>query len=89
MIIEAQVASHYTRGDIERTILDGLAASGKNIEKLTTADLSAADELHLGWLPATMELASRSGSRPACTCSTSAPAWAGRAAISRKRAAAG
>ena len=61
MSIEAQVAGHYTRGDIERTILDGLAASGKNIERLTTTDLSAADELHLGWLPATMELAKSLG----------------------------
>src|SRR5688500_17141349 len=64
MSIEAQVAGHYTRGDIERIILDGLAASGKNIERLATTDLSAADELHLGWLTATKELAKSLGLSP-------------------------
>lgn len=56
MSVERQVASHYTHGALERAILDALAASGKDIERLAPADLSAVDEFHLGWRPATAEL---------------------------------
>jgi SAM-dependent methyltransferase len=59
MDLERQVAMHYGRGNLERAILDALAASGKDIERLTPADLSGADEFHLGWRVATEQLAAR------------------------------
>jgi SAM-dependent methyltransferase len=57
MDIEAGVASHYTHGHLESAILDALRASGKNVDALTAADLSAADEFHIGWRAVTAELA--------------------------------
>lgn len=57
MSIEEQVARHYGRTGLEQAILDALIASGKSIERLTASDLSAADEFHLGWRAATVELA--------------------------------
>ncbi len=61
MSTEEQVAKHYTRGDLERTILDAMTAAGKDVEKLAAVDLAATDELHLGWRPATIELAKALG----------------------------
>lgn len=57
MTIEESVASHYARGSLEGDILDALAASGKDIDRLKASDLCGADELHLGWHAATVELA--------------------------------
>ncbi|HEV7369443.1 class I SAM-dependent methyltransferase [Arenibaculum sp.] len=57
MSVEQEVARHYTHGALERAILDALAASGKDVDGLSAADLSAADEFHLGWRAATLELA--------------------------------
>lgn len=57
MTIEESVASHYARGSLEGDILDAIAASGKDIDHLKASDLSGADELHLGWHAATVELA--------------------------------
>lgn len=57
MDIEASVARYYTHGDLERALLDALRASGKNVDALGTADLSALDEFHLGWRAVTVELA--------------------------------
>jgi ubiquinone/menaquinone biosynthesis C-methylase UbiE len=57
MTKEQQVASHYTHGSLLQAIFDALTQAGKDPERLTTADLSTADELHLGWLPATAALA--------------------------------
>jgi ubiquinone/menaquinone biosynthesis C-methylase UbiE len=57
MSVEQEVARHYGRGDLEQAFLDALIASGKDPERLAAADLAAADEFHLGWLPATVELA--------------------------------
>ena len=64
MDVEQQVAAHYGRGDLERKILDALAADGKDIEALTSLDLSALDEFHLGRRAATDELARRLGLAP-------------------------
>lgn len=61
MTVEDQVAAHYARGNLERTILDALAADGKDIERLSPSDLSGADEFHLGWRAATEALASQLG----------------------------
>ncbi|HSK42074.1 MAG TPA: methyltransferase domain-containing protein [Arenibaculum sp.] len=57
MDIERDVAKHYTHGALERAILDALAASGKDIDRLVPDDLSGIDEFHLGWRVATMDLA--------------------------------
>src|SRR5258706_15345985 len=61
MDTEQRVAQHYTREGLEQAILSGLEASGKDIGKLTASDLSAVDEFHLGWLPATIEFARELG----------------------------
>ena len=42
--VEAQVAQHYARPDVEQAILEALVASAKDIDRLTPADLSAVDE---------------------------------------------
>ncbi|AVA22538.1 class I SAM-dependent methyltransferase [Rhizobium sp. LEGMi198b] len=57
MSTEEQVASHYTRGSLEATILGGLTASGKDIEHLSIDDLAGVDEFHLGRREATVEFA--------------------------------
>lgn len=57
MTTEQQVASHYTHGSLQQAIYDALKAMGKNPDRLSAADLSAADEFHLGWLAATRALA--------------------------------
>ncbi|WP_454848022.1 class I SAM-dependent methyltransferase [Rhizobium binxianense] len=57
MSIEESIASHYSRSSLERAILDALTASGKDIDHLSAEDLSGADEFHLGWRAATVELA--------------------------------
>jgi ubiquinone/menaquinone biosynthesis C-methylase UbiE len=58
---EDLVAQHYARGDLEQAILDALAASGKNIGRLTPSDLSPVDEFHTGGRQATIELAAQAG----------------------------
>ena len=55
--LEDKVARHYHHGRLEQAILEALRASGKDIERLRAVDLSGADEFHLGWRPATVELA--------------------------------
>ena len=57
MTTERKVASHYTHGSLLQAILDALKGMGKDVERLSPADLSAADEFHLGWRAATAELA--------------------------------
>jgi len=62
--MEAQVATHYRRPDLEQRIVDALKREGKNPEKLTILDLAPVDEFHVGGLEATEELASRMELRP-------------------------
>ncbi|MGH6890894.1 MAG: SAM-dependent methyltransferase [Dongiaceae bacterium] len=57
MTTEQKVASHYTHGSLEKAIFDALKAMGKEIDRLSAPDLSAADEFHLGWRAATVEIA--------------------------------
>ncbi len=64
MTTEEQVARYYTHGSLERTILDALAASGKDIDNLAASDLSLIDEFHLGWRAATVELGKDLGLLP-------------------------
>ena len=61
--VESRVEQHYGRGDLERAILDALAACGKDIDRLVPADLSPVDEFHTGARQATIELAQRLGFR--------------------------
>jgi len=61
MQTEQLVAKHYARQGLEHAILEALAKSGKNIDRLTASDLSGADEFHLGWRQATVELARNLG----------------------------
>jgi ubiquinone/menaquinone biosynthesis C-methylase UbiE len=62
--VETQVAQHYARSDLERAILDALVVSGKDIARLTPADLSPVDEFHAGGREATIELAAQVGFAP-------------------------
>ncbi|MEI5677787.1 MULTISPECIES: class I SAM-dependent methyltransferase [unclassified Mesorhizobium] len=57
MTTEEDVARHYSHGALERAILDALKTAGKDVDRLDPADLSGADEFHLGWLAATVDLA--------------------------------
>jgi ubiquinone/menaquinone biosynthesis C-methylase UbiE len=58
---EDRVAQHYAHDDLERTILDALVASGKDVGRLTPGDLTAVDEFHTGGREATIALADQAG----------------------------
>jgi SAM-dependent methyltransferase len=53
------VVRHYLHGSLERTILDALAAAGKDVDHLTPVDLAAVDEFHIGGRQATIDLAAQ------------------------------
>jgi ubiquinone/menaquinone biosynthesis C-methylase UbiE len=57
MDIEQQVASYYTRGELEDKIAAMLRSAGKNLDQLRADDLSAIDEFHLGGRESTQALA--------------------------------
>jgi ubiquinone/menaquinone biosynthesis C-methylase UbiE len=57
MDTERQVAGYYTHGSLQQAIFDALRSMGKDPDHLTTTDIMAADEFHLGWRPATAALA--------------------------------
>ena len=61
---EQQIARHYKHGDLERSILDALAAAGKDLDRLLPADLSPVDEFHIGGRQATMDLAAQMDIKP-------------------------
>jgi ubiquinone/menaquinone biosynthesis C-methylase UbiE len=61
---ERQVAEHYTHGSLLPTILGALKQMGKDPERFAAMDLSTGDEMHLGWLPATIALAKDLGLAP-------------------------
>jgi SAM-dependent methyltransferase len=62
--IEQRVASHYAQAELEKKILDLLAADGKDIERLTLADLAPVDEFHTGGREATIAFAAELGFTP-------------------------
>ena len=64
MNIEKNVASYYTRGRLEDTILQALSRAGKDLANLTHGDLAALDEFHVGGREATQELATQMELRP-------------------------
>lgn len=53
---ERKVAEHYTPDLLEQKILGALRAAGKNSESLSSRDLEAFDNLHLGGREAILEL---------------------------------
>ena len=55
---------YWEREGLERAILDALAATGKDIDALTVADLAPADHFHGGGKSATDRLARRAGFEP-------------------------
>jgi len=57
MSVEQQVAAHYTRGMLEQKILRAMRSAGKNVEQLSTTDLEALDNLHVGAREAIEDLA--------------------------------
>ncbi len=59
--IEEQIASHYANEELERSILEALKARGRDIDNLQASDLASADQMHLGWRPATVEFAKALG----------------------------
>jgi len=56
-IVEQRVARHYSRSDLEATILNALVASGKDPSRLVPSDLSPVDEFHSAGRQATIEFA--------------------------------
>lgn len=63
MKLEQAVASHYAHGSLEETILDALAAAGKDVNHLSPRDLSPVDEFHVGGRAATTAFAEQFGLR--------------------------
>jgi ubiquinone/menaquinone biosynthesis C-methylase UbiE len=63
-LIELQVARHYAQSDLERTVLDALVASGKELDRLTASDLAPVDEFHIGGREATSALAEQMAIAP-------------------------
>ena len=64
MQIEQAVARHYAHGSLEETILNALAAAGKDVNHLTPKDLAPVDEFHIGGRLATAAFAEQFGLRP-------------------------
>jgi ubiquinone/menaquinone biosynthesis C-methylase UbiE len=61
MEIEQAVARHYAHGSLEQAILEALAAAGKDVDRLSPADLAPVDEFHVGGRPATVAFAGQLG----------------------------
>ncbi|MFT4195706.1 class I SAM-dependent methyltransferase [Ottowia sp.] len=57
----ARVARHYAQDHLEETILDALAAAGKDTDRLTPNDLVAVEEFHTGGREATADFARQAG----------------------------
>jgi SAM-dependent methyltransferase len=55
--VDAQVTSHYSRGDLAEAVLAALRAAGKDLDRLTPDDLAPMDEFHGRGRAATVELA--------------------------------
>ena len=54
------IAAHYGSGGVLADVIaDGLQRAGKDLERLTTADLAVIDEFHIRGRKATLELAAR------------------------------
>ena len=62
--MESQVSNHYHRGQLVQTIAEALEKAGKNLDHLTTRDLSSIDQLHTGGVKASLDLINSAGIRP-------------------------
>jgi len=62
--IEQAVARHYAHGSLEETILNALAAAGRDVNRLTPKDLAPVDEFHVGGRQATVAFAEQFDPRP-------------------------
>ena len=58
------VESHYARGEVLASIVNALRALGKDVTRLTPADLGPVDEFHIRGREATVELAARAALKP-------------------------
>src|SRR5438094_10493146 len=58
------IGGYWGRENLGQTILDALAAAGKNLDALTIGDMAATDHFHSGGMPATVRLARLAGLRP-------------------------
>jgi MPBQ/MSBQ methyltransferase len=56
-----EVERHYTRSQLERSILQALEGAGKDLERLSLDDLAPIDEFHIRGRAATRELAQEIG----------------------------
>jgi MPBQ/MSBQ methyltransferase len=50
------VRGHYRRDDLEAVVLDALRRAGADVENLRVEDLGGLDQLHAGFVPATVHL---------------------------------
>ncbi len=57
--IEKIVKQHYAVGDLAERILEGLKATGADLDNLTIEDISAVDEFHIGGRKATQYVISK------------------------------
>jgi len=58
------ISKYWGRENLGQTILDALAAAGKNLDALTITDVAATDHFHSGGMPATVRLARLAGLQP-------------------------
>ena len=58
------MTDHWAREHLAESILDALAAAGKDLNALTVDDLAVTDQFHGGGKPATTRLAKLCGARP-------------------------
>lgn len=61
---EEGVAKHYARVGLNQAIADALVAAGKDLNRLTSADLGLVDEFHVGGREATIDFAAHLGLKP-------------------------
>ncbi len=61
MVLEREVARHYTHGDLEDRVLNGLKSMGRAPDNVRPEDLAAIDEFHIGGNEATAALAEQLG----------------------------
>lgn len=59
--LNQNIQEHYARPDLGQRILDALEKAGKDINRLTPADLAPIDEFHIRGRAATLELARSAG----------------------------
>src|SRR5262245_3520897 len=58
------IEAHWSRDGLGPSILEAVAAAGKNLDALTVDDLAASDQFHGGGKPATVRLARLAGLEP-------------------------